>query len=447
MTTVTSEQPAATRGKLWDPDAETMPRSELVSMQNEKLQRQLRYIYRNSRFFQDLWDAAGVHPRRIESIDELHKLPTFNKDDLRTYREKSGDPFAGTCCVPADQLALVAHSTGTSGKPNLYGLTAEEYEEVGKIYARSSYTIGLRPGYHLIMIGGTRWHGAVLGWDKAFDQMGIVKYYFGNGTHDIVKELIDHGDDLRDLDAVMVYQPEAELQYLRSAGVDPKKIFPNLKMLWSAVDASPARRKILVDTWGVPFKNQYGSGDQFWMTGECPHDYRDHHAPEDYFLFEALDPTTNEPVPAGHTGVLHVTNLWATSFPYIRYNMEDMVTCSTAPCACGRTSMRLRVHGRLAWSVRIGDRYVFTQEVENVLWEQPGMAGANYQLVRQSPQPQHRLIVRVVPNAAATSPALLREQLEEALTREFGVPSDVVFVDPGDITTKGVKMQRIHDDS
>jgi phenylacetate-CoA ligase len=231
---------------------------------------------------------------------------------------------------------------------------------------------------------------------------------------------------------------------MRKNGIDPKQLYPSRKMLWSAVDASPARRKLLTDVWGVPFRNQYGSGDQFWMTGECPHDYRDNHAPDDYFIFEVLDPATQEPVPPGETGMLHITNLWCRSCPYIRYNMEDMVTATTEPCTCGRTSTRLRIRGRLAWSVRVGDQYVFTQEVEDVLWASPNMAGSNYQLVRRRSQPQDRLIVRVVPNEAARAPSL-EKQLQEALTRQFGVPSEVNFVTSAEITTKGIKMQRVLD--
>lgn len=442
----TSENQATTRAQLWNPAVETLPRSEMLSLQSERLLRQVRYVFRNSQFFRDRWQAAGVGPSDVKSVHDLRKLPTVSKDDLRAYRKKTGDPFGGTLCVPPEQLTLVTHSSGTSGEPNIYGLTADEYQEVGEIFARSSYMVGIRPGDHLVMPGGLRWHGTILSWDKAFEQMGVVKYYFGNSVQDVVAQTLEMGSDLEQMNAFFVYQPEAEIQYLRENDIDPTELYPNLKLLWSAVDASPARRKILSDTWGVPIKNQYGSGDQFWMTGECPHDYRDNHAPDDYFVFEVLDPTTNDPVPPGGTGMLHITNLWSRSCPYIRYNMEDMVTATTEACTCGRTTTRLRIRGRQAWSVRIGEEYVFSQEVENVLWEQPNMAGSNYQLVRRSPQPQDRLIVRVVPNDDAQSSTLKRE-LEEALTREFGAPSEVLFVAAGDITTKGIKMERVIDEN
>ncbi|MBE3558088.1 MAG: phenylacetate--CoA ligase family protein [Ktedonobacteraceae bacterium] len=427
--------------EMWHPEIEMLSRSEIHALQSEKLRRQVRYVYDNASFFRERWRAAGIRPQDIKSVDDLVKLPPFSKDDLRAERDRTGDPFAGTRCVPATQLLFVTHSSGTSGKPNLYGMTRDEYEEAGQIFARSSYAAGIRPGDHLAFPGGLRWHGTILCWDKAFEQMEVVKYYLGNSVQDIVKETLEMAPDVRDLNVPFVYQPETELEYIRTAGLNPKDLYPNLKLLWSAVDASPMRRKLLLETWGVPLRNQYGSGDQFWMSGECPHDTRYTHAPEDYFVFEVLDPITNEPVPAGGTGVLHITNLWSRSFPYIRYNMEDMVTYKTEQCSCGRTSMRLSIRGRFAWSVRIGEKYVFSQEVENVLWTHPQMAGVNYQLLRRKEQPQDRLIVRVTPNQE-TAPEL-REELEAALERAFEVSAEVVFVEAGAIGIKGIKMRRV----
>ena len=430
--------------EMWDPEIETLSRDEIHALQSEKLRRQVHYVYANARFFRELWDAAGIHPRDIKSVDDLWKLPTFDKEALRADRDRTGDPFAGTRCVPASQLTLVTHSSGTSGKPNFFGMTPDELTEVGRMFARSVYAIGMRPGDETVMPSSARWHGTMIAWEEAFQQLHIVKYMLGKSPvpHDLVSDLFEMAPDMRQLTSTFVYHPEAELEYMRTNNLDPKETFPNLRLLWSAVDASPMRRKILLDTWGVPLKNQYGSGDQFWMTGECPHDERYTHAPEDYFIFEVLDPLTGEPVPPGGTGVLHITNLWMRSFPYIRYSMEDMVTYETTPCTCGRTSLRLSIRGRFAWSVRVGEDYIFSQEVENVLWAQPNLAGANYQLVRKSEQPQDKLIVRVHPNELPHTDEL-KAQLETALKTEFGVPSEVIFVGAGEIGTKGVKMQRV----
>ena len=197
----------------------------------------------------------------------------------------------------------------------------------------------------------------------------------------------------------------------------------------------------MLETWGVPLRNQYGSGDQFLIAPECAADWRWFHLPEDAFAFEVLDPESGAPVPTGGTGVLHLTNLWMRSFPYLRFCMDDMVTYDTAPCECGRTGMRVRIRGRLAWAVQIGDGYVFSQEVEDVLWARPGLAGHDYQLVRV-PEAD-RLIVRVGVPGAERSPTLTTE-LEAALRTAFGVPAEVRVVDPDDFPDRaGGKAKRV----
>jgi phenylacetate-CoA ligase len=188
-------------------------------------------------------------------------------------------------------------------------------------------------------------------------------------------------------------------------------------------------------------RNMLGSGDQFWMCPECPADENWTHAPEDYLIFEVLDPVTKEPVPEEETGVLHVTNLWMESFPFIRYDMEDVVTWKGGRCPCGRTSKRLRMRGRLAWSVRVGQRYVFSQDVEEVLWRREELRAPQYQLVRRHPQPQDALEVRV---AADLGPGTA-EELGRVLSEALDVPCTVTAVSPQAVTVKGWKVERVVD--
>src|SRR5207302_10966805 len=129
---MTSAPPAP--ADMRDPQIETLPRSELRRLQGERLRAQVEHVEQRSAFFRALFAGAGIRAGDIRGIDDLCRLPTFTKDDLRAWRDRTGDPFAGTLCVPAERLAFVTHSSGTSGRPNLFGLTLDEYEEARKIY-------------------------------------------------------------------------------------------------------------------------------------------------------------------------------------------------------------------------------------------------------------------------------------------------------------------------
>lgn len=421
---------------LWDPEVETAERPSIEALQSERLREQVPYVYAQAPFFRERYDAAGVRGSDVRSVSDLADLPTFEKDDLRAYRARTGDAWAGTLCIAPSKLALTIHSTGTSGRPNLYGLTESELDTVGDIFARSAFTAGLRPGDHTIFPGTTMWHGAFVGWDAAFQRMGVVKHVFGGQTQTtLIGQTLQMAPDLDAITALFVYSPEAEIGVVEGAGVSVSETFPALRLIWSAADASPARRRLAEDFFGAPFCNQYGSGDQFWMAGECPMNPGQVHMPEDRLVFEVLDPDTLEPVPSGGTGLLHITNLWSESFPYLRYNMEDMVIHDETPCSCGRTSKRLVVKGRLAWSVRIPSGFLFSQDVETVLWEDEAMTGRSYQIVRAAEQPQESVTVHVVgrEDDAPTTGAKAAERLEHA----FGVPFEVKLVGESDIVGAG----------
>ena len=67
----------------YQPDIETMPVEQIQKLQSECLVKQVKYVYDNVAFYRDKMDAAGVKPEDIKGIEDLHKLPFINKDDLR----------------------------------------------------------------------------------------------------------------------------------------------------------------------------------------------------------------------------------------------------------------------------------------------------------------------------------------------------------------------------
>ena len=430
-------------GDMWEPDLEAMPRADLRLLQSERLREQVARVYEQSWLFRERMDEAGVRPRDVTGVDQLGLVPVLAKDHLRAARARTGDVWGGALCVPSAQMVIVTHSTGTSGRPNFYGLTSADLRECGRAFARSSYAAGIRPGDHVTI--GASGHGAFVGWTEAFEQMGVVKVYLAGPQPSMLANLLELAPDMDCITALFVYQAETELRIVRDLGIKPREVFPNLRLLWSAVDASPARRQLLLEAFGVPLRNQYGSGDQFWMTGECPVHQSWMHVPEDMFIFEVLDPA-GQPVPPGGTGVLHVTNLYAQACPYLRYDMEDVVSYQTDPCECGRTSMRVRVRGRLAWAVLTPGGYIFSTDVEHILWADPRVQGADYLLLRQRRQPQEDLTVQLAVDSQQ-HPGLTGD-LSAALSAQLGLPVRVELAgqDGIDRTVPRGKRQRVADE-
>jgi phenylacetate-CoA ligase len=428
--------------QIWNPEYECMERENLEMLQGKRLFEQVKHVYNNSDFFQKLYDSHDIHPTDIEGLDDLQELPTFTKDDLRDYREETGDFWCGALCVPESQLEIAHHSTGTSGKPNFYGLTENDISSLRETFARQVYAWGLRRGDKINVHGKVMWHGYKFGFVEGCQEVGTVPVMTAQTGHDVDDLFGDLSE--ADLDGVFVYSAEIEKEYADENDIDPAEVFPNARIVASAVDASTPKIQLWEELWDATFKNAYASGDQYWTTIPCPHDEKYYHVPEDQFIFEVLDPETKEPVEPGEYGLLYVTNLRDEANPYIRYGMEDLVDYKISPCECGRTTMRVRPLGRLSWCVDIigRDQPVTSIEVEEIVWSYEELYGTNYQLVETNPDEQEVLRVRI---AIQHEPDIgTIESLESDLEAEFGIPSEISIVDPDDIGLESdIKMERV----
>ncbi len=436
---------AAGKYEMYSPEVETMPRRELRVLQLKRLQHQLKHVCGNSSFFKKKFREAGLNPAKIKNIADFQKyVPTMDKDEVRAERESTGDPFGGTLCVPIGKLVEVNRSTGTTGKPNLFGITRRDRRVLEDAFARMLFGIGFRKGDRSMVQGGSRWHGFVHGVMRGHYKMGVIPYIIPDNTFDMQPGVFEMAPDT-DIDIITLGWPELSVKYLRDNGIMPRSYFPRLRFTWMAINATASQREIVEETWGVPYRVVGHSGDQYIPTFECDYLYNknalEHHFPEDLFFVELLHPETRQPVRPGEIGELCITNLWAQAAPYIRYRMEDIAVADAKRCGCGRTHIRLKFKGRMAWSANVKGKQIFSDEVENVLWHFPETTFQRLQLVRYKRQPQDKLLV-CTSHAPVDDMTRLKRKLSSALKGEFGVPVEVELVTEHEIATKGIKFEK-----
>lgn len=94
----------------YQPVIETMPVEQIQKLQSERLVKQVKYVYDNVAFYRDKMDAAGVKPEDVKGIEDLHKLPFINKDDLRDQY-----PY-GLLAVPLSDCVRIQSTSGTTGR-------------------------------------------------------------------------------------------------------------------------------------------------------------------------------------------------------------------------------------------------------------------------------------------------------------------------------------------
>ena len=74
------------------------------------------------------------------------------------------------------------------------------------------------------------------------------------------------------------------------------------------------------------------------------------HFSADHFYPEIVDPETGAALPPGEEGELVITTLSTVAFPLVRFRSGDRTRLDPAPCACGRTLVRLG-EIRAGWTI------------------------------------------------------------------------------------------------
>ena len=121
---------------------------------------------------------------------------------------------------------------------------------------------------------------------------------------------------------------------------------------------------------GLKAMNFYGLSEMCGpgVAAECLVARSGLHVQEDHFLVEVIDPDSGATVAAGGEGELVLTTLTKEALPLIRYRTGDLVSITSDPCECGRTTVRLmELRGRRDDMLIVRGVNVFPSQVEHVL--------------------------------------------------------------------------------
>jgi phenylacetate-coenzyme A ligase PaaK-like adenylate-forming protein len=80
------------------------------------------------------WDAAGVHPSRIPSLDDLRRLPLLRKQELRS-EQSDPPPFGRYLCAPRENALRIHGTSGTTGRPTAVGVSRGDWRLIACAHA------------------------------------------------------------------------------------------------------------------------------------------------------------------------------------------------------------------------------------------------------------------------------------------------------------------------
>ena len=120
---------------MFQPEFEAMNRSDLETLQRERLKATLDRIFSRNPFYAKRFGSLGTGA--ITTLHDIRKFPFMTKDDLR-----DGYPLKYACADHAD-LMRIHMSSGTTGTPIINPYTRSDIEQWGKIMARCYAAAGV----------------------------------------------------------------------------------------------------------------------------------------------------------------------------------------------------------------------------------------------------------------------------------------------------------------
>jgi phenylacetate-CoA ligase len=423
---------------LLDP-LETASRDEIASIQLDRLKVTLDRVWANVPYYRDKFEAHGVSPDDLKSLDDLAKFPFTVKDDLRaTY------PF-GLFAVPREQVVRIHASSGTTGKPTVVGYTRNDVAMWAEVVARSMRAAGTRPGDIVHVAYGYGLFTGGLGAHYGAERLGCTVIPMSGGQSARQIQMIE---DLKP--RVIMVTPSYMLNLLDEMdrmGLHPRDNSLEIGIFGAEPWTQDIRAAIesrahmhAVDIYGL--SEVIGPG----VANECIETKDGLHVWEDHFYPEIIDPETGKALPDGEFGELVFTSLTKEALPVIRYRTRDLTRLLPGTA---RSMRRIeKITGRSDDMLIIRGVNVFPTQIEELV-VRAGVLAPHYQLELYKVGPMDALRAHVEIDVAADTAEEARAAAARLLARAakdmIGISIEVLCHPPGGVPRSEGKAQRIVD--
>jgi phenylacetate-coenzyme A ligase PaaK-like adenylate-forming protein len=422
------------RAAMWEPEAEARPREALEQGTVEGMRRTLGHALTNPAWRRRL---GSVKPGDIRSAADWARLPFLTKDELR-----DAYPF-GLACADAGDVWRVHMSSGTTGNPVVNPFTRADVEQWAAVMARC-YTVAgvgardvvqITPSFGLFTGGFGFHYGA--------ERIGAMVVPIGAGRTSLQLQLMrDLGTTV--LAGISTY-PLRILEVAREERFDLGSLKLRVAILGSEMWSDDLRRlierELSLTTFDIIGMTETGGPG---LGIDCAA-REGIHVWEDHYFCEVVDPATGRPRADGEEGELVVSTLTREGLPLIRYRTHDLTrVLSRAPCACGRTHLRLdRLQGRTDDMVIFRGVNFYPRQVESLLLKQPGV-GHEYQIVLdRAPGGSDRLALLVEARDGFAEMGLPR--LRSDLRQFLNLSPEITLLKEGELPRAPGKAVRVVD--
>lgn len=425
---------------IYNKAIECMDKEQMRELQLERLKKIVRYSYDRVKMYKDKFDAVGLKPEDIKTLEDIKYIPFTVKSDLR-----DNYPY-GLVAVPMEDIVRVHASSGTSGKPTVVAYTQNDLDMWAECMARLIVAAGgSRKDIAQISFGYGLFTGA-LGLHQGFEKLGatIIPISSGNTERQVML--------MKDLGTTALISTPSYALYIAETmermGVKKEELKLRIGLFGSEA-STPEMHRELQKRLGLFPTDNYGLSEIIGpgVSGECIKK-AGMHINEDHFYCEMIDKDTLQPIDG--EGELVITTLTKEGLPMLRYRTKDITSLDDTICECGRTSVRMdRIKGRSDDMLIIRGINVFPSQIEGVLMSIPE-TGGNYEIIVTREGYLDTLEVRVEVNDATllidyANLEKLREKVRKELKIVLQLDAKVKLVEPLTLKRFEGKAKRVTD--
>lgn len=411
---------------------------ELTALRTGYLRRVVRHAYQHTAFYRAAFDAVGLAPGDVETLEDLTKVPLLERAVAQTSVE------GRTAAWP--EVAVRKTTSGSTGQPLEVRFSAESRHWRDAIRLRGFAWGGYRLGHKTMHLWGV---GAVP--PSRFQQAKIEVDRFLR--RDVYASCMVRSNEVlagmvelirTEHPNVLAGYAQALADLARYINREGLRTWDTIPVIYGAERLWEHDRQDLAQAFGPAVFETYGCREFMLMGMECEaHDGL--HEQAENLIVELLvrnnDGTVRAAKP-GEQGEVAVTDLHNLACPFIRYLTGDLaVARAQTPCACGRTLPKFgAVEGRVTDTMRDADGNPVEGILFNILFLNMAKHTRQFQAVQRA---DGSLVLRVVPTSEGRLPIEV-----ETLIREFvgthlrGIPLCIEIVKEIPLTSAG-KLRRV----
>lgn len=308
---------------------------EIRAFRDQRLQAFLRHSFEHVPFHKRRFEEAGIAPDDIRGLEAMAQLPILTKAQAKEHLAE-----LTSTSVPRDSRRIV-HTSGTTGGGLRFATTLPAIQEQWAAWWRYRHWHGIERG---------TWCGHFAGRSIVplsqheppfwrYNQPGRQITF--SGYHMSPQNLSSYVEVLRRRKPPWLHGYPSLLALLAAHVVESQQE-PGYEIRWITTGAEnllPHQSELIWTAFGVRPVQHYGMAEAVANISEC--DRGALHVDEDFAAVEFV------PQDSGMYAVVG-TNFTNPLTPFVRYEVEDLVTLEPASCDCGRPGRVVtRIDGRL----------------------------------------------------------------------------------------------------